>query len=333
MKVLVTGANGFLGRHIVAELLAAGHNPRAMIQPGTDASCYAGSDLELVEADLTDADSLVRAADGADAVVHLAALVQEWGIREWFEEVNVRGTERLLAAAAESGAGKRFLFMSSLAVHSLGDFVESDESAPRNDGGNPYSWSKIRCEDLLAEAHEKGIVSTVIIRPGLIPYGEWDVRGFGALAATISAGFMPVAGDPDALTCTVYAPNLALGVRLALDSAPGELKTYVIADDVKIAWRDYFAALADSLGVPLRLLRVPGVLARTAGSLAEGAWKRFRLPGRPPVTSYLAALMSRNTHFTSTLAADQLRYSPLYTFAEGMERTARWWLSIPSKEG
>ena len=329
MRVLVTGANGFLGRHIVDELLGAGHTPRAMIQPGTDASCFTGRPVELVEVVLTDPDSLARAVAGADGVVHLAALVQEWGRKEWFEEVNVRGTARLLDSAAK-GRVQRFIFMSSLAVHGAGDFVDGDESAPRNDGGNPYAWSKIRCEDLVAEAHRRGDVAGVIIRPGLIPYGEWDVRGFGALAATLSAGRMPVAGDPDNLTCTVYAPNLARGVRLALKASPGKLKTYILTDGLRKPWREYFAAMAESLGVRLRLLPIPGLLARTAGSVAEGAWKGLKLGGRPPVTRYLAELMSRSTHFSSALAAEQLGYSPPYTFAEGMERTSSWWLSTPS---
>ena len=330
MKVLVTGANGFLGRHIVAELLGTGHTPRAMIQPGTDASCFAGSPVELAEADLADADSLARAVAGADAVIHLAALVQEWGKREWFEEVNVRGTAHLLDSAAK-GRVQKFVFMSSLAVHGAGDFVDGDESAPRNDGGNPYAWSKIRCEDLVAEAHGKGGLAAVIIRPGLIPYGEWDVRGFGALAAALTAGPMPVAGDPDNLTCTVYAPNLARGVRLALEAPPRNChQTYVLTDGLENSWRHYFSAMADSLGVRLRLLPIPGVLARLAGSAAEGAWKSLKLGGRPPVTRYLAALMSRSTHFSSALAAEQLDYAPPHTFAEGMARTAEWWLSTPS---
>ena len=76
MKVLVTGANGFLGRHIATELLGSGHTVRAMIQPGTDASCYAGGPVELVEADLTDPDSLAQVADGVDGVRFITRAVE-----------------------------------------------------------------------------------------------------------------------------------------------------------------------------------------------------------------------------------------------------------------
>ncbi len=283
MKVLVTGANGFLGKHIVRELVARGHVVRCLVQPGTPCNglgvpgcdaCRSGETRagEPVIGNLeTPSSGLAAAPAGCDAVLHLAALVKEWGDWEPFRRINVEGTRALALAAARAGAC-RFLFMSSLAVHGRGDFLEGGEEAPRDHAGNPYARSKIECEDLLLELHADGAIETVIIRPGLVPFGEGDVRGFLPLQHTIERGMMPVTGNPDHLTCTAYARNLARGVALALESPAAAGRTYVIADDNKVSWRYYFEAIARSSGTRLRFLRLPAGPATVGARLCEKAW-------------------------------------------------------------
>ena len=125
MRVLVTGANGFLGRHVCAALRDGGLDVRAMCQPGT--STDGMEDLgEIVEAELLDPEDLVDALEGCEAVVHLAAQVSEWGPYAWYERVNVLGTRSLADAAAATGA-HRFVFVSSLAVHGVGDFDGAEQ--------------------------------------------------------------------------------------------------------------------------------------------------------------------------------------------------------------
>jgi nucleoside-diphosphate-sugar epimerase len=262
-------------------------------------------------------------------VVHLAALVQEWGPWEPFRRINVEGTRSLAAAAVESGV-RRFLFMSSLAVHGRGDYEEGNEDAPRDHTGNPYARSKVECEDLLNDLHAAGTLETVIIRPGLVPYGEGDVRGFLALQRALSTGPMPVSGSPDRLTCTVYAGNLARGVALATESPAAAGRTYVIVDDNRVSWRDYFKAITRNSGTRLRFLRLPSGPVILAARLCEWVWglaqaARLAGPGaRPPVTEYLARLMTRDTRFVSDRATAELGYVPTVAFGEAMARTCRW---------
>jgi len=241
----------------------------------------------------------------------------------------VEGTRALATAASRAGT-RRFLFMSSLAVHGRGDFVEGNEDAPRNPAGNPYARSKIECEDLLLALHTRGALETVIVRPGLVPYGEGDVRGFLPLRSTIVSGLMPVSGNPDRLTCTVYAGNLARGVALALESPVAAGRTYVITDGNRVSWRDYFEAIARGSGARLRLLRLPAGPAILAARLCEGIWGMARgstsgaSRTRPPVTEYLARLMTRDTRFVSDRAKAELGYEPIVAFDEAVQRTCRW---------
>jgi nucleoside-diphosphate-sugar epimerase len=323
MKVLLTGANGFIGRHVAAELASHAVACRAMIQPGTSAESLAGVCAEIEAADLLDPAALDRAAAGCSAVVHLAALVQEWGRWRWFERVNVAGTRNLAEAAIRAGAS-RFVFISSLAVHGRGDFIDGDEEAPLDPCGNPYARSKIRCEEYLRTLQRDGKLEAVLVRPGLVPYGEWDVRGFVPLARALAGGRMPVTGNPGNLTCTVYAGNLASGIRLCLERPEAAGRTYVLTDDLQMSWEGYFRAIGAELGFSPRLVRLPGLPIGLAAGLAEMLWLPAGPGGRPPITRYLARLMTRHTHFSCDRARRELGYTPRLTFQEAMRRTCQW---------
>jgi len=326
MKVLVTGANGFLGRHVCRALRDGNLAVRAMCQPGTPTDGM--EDLgEVVEADLLDPEDLVDALEGCDAVVHLAALVSEWGRYAWYQRVNVMGTQSLADAAAASGAS-RFVFISSLAVHGGGDFDGGDEDAPRDAAGNPYARSKIAAEDLLMEHDRARTLDVVIVRPGWVPFGPGDLRGFPPLARTIATGRMPVSGDPGSLICTSYAPNLAEGVRLCLThpDAPGQ--AFNLTDGVRLTWDDYLRGIARSQGGDLSYRRVNVSLAVAAAACAETLWLPFGPRRRPPLTRYLARLMTRNLHFSCARARDVLGYQPATSFEEGLTETVEWWKSL-----
>ncbi|MFH1531767.1 MAG: NAD-dependent epimerase/dehydratase family protein [Pseudomonadota bacterium] len=325
MRVLVTGGNGFLGRHVCRGLREDGHEVRAMCQPGTLTDGMEGLG-DVVAADLLDPEDLVDALEGCEAVVHLAALVAEWGRYPWYHRVNVLGTRSLADAAAASGA-QRFVFVSSLAVHGVGDFDGADEDAPRDPAGNPYARSKIAAEDLLMEHDRDRTLDVVIVRPGMVPFGEGDLRAFPPLAAAISTGRMPVSGDPRRLTCTIYAPNLAEGIRLCLTHADAPGRVFTITDEVRLSWDDYLRGIALHLGVELTYRAIPQWLARGAAACAETLWIPFGPRHRPPLTRYLARLMTRDLHFSSSRAREILGYRPLVPFEEGLARTVEWWKS------
>jgi nucleoside-diphosphate-sugar epimerase len=282
---------------------------------------------EVVAADLTDPEALRAAVAGCSGVVHLAALVQDWGSLPRFERVNVQGTRDLLDAAVAAGVG-RFLLVSSMAVHLDGDFVDGTEDAPRDPRGNAYAWSKIRCEDLLAEAHASGRIETVVVRPAMIIYGEWDTRSLPGLLPLLRKGRMPVSGTDRRLTCAVYAGNLAHGIRLALESPAAAGRTYVITDDTKLTWGDFFDGLADAMGVahPGRT-RIPAPLAAAAGTVVEAVWALLRLRSRPPLTRYLARLTCRDTHFACDRAKAELSYAPVTSPGDALRATVRWYAS------
>ena len=117
MKILVTGATGFVGSHIAERLAADGHDVRVLLRATSSRRFLEGVPFEAVEGDLTDAASLGPAARGVDAVIHAAGLVKARSVRE-FQAVNAQGTGNLLAAVEREAPGlTRFVYVSSIAAH------------------------------------------------------------------------------------------------------------------------------------------------------------------------------------------------------------------------
>lgn len=222
MKVLVTGANGFLGHAVVRRLLAEGWEVRALVRPGRT---MAIEKVEVVEGDLCDAASLGAATQGVDAVVHAAARVSTTGKWEEFAEANIRGTRRVIENARASGA-KRIVHISSLSIYDVPeDGMTITEESPYESEGNArghYSRSKLAADRLaLWEASQKG-APVVVLRPGLL-YGPgkrpplarqaFNVSGWKLILARrdYPLPFSHVDNVADAVVCALKAPEEAVG--------------------------------------------------------------------------------------------------------------------------
>jgi 2-alkyl-3-oxoalkanoate reductase len=321
MKVLVTGAHGFLGSHISEHLLAAGHQVRALVSPwgtiGNLGGILEAQAFEVHRADLSREGALAGVCDGMDAVVHAAARVADWGPWDAFYQTNVVGTGRLLAEAARAGV-RRFVLISSVAVHRYSGFRDADpRTVPRDNVSNAYAHSKIMAEDLVREA---GALEGVIVRPGLWPFGPRDPN-FRRVARALEQGLLPMVGSGDSVINTAYAENLAFGVRLALERPEAAQRTYVIADEGMPTWRELLTELAQLLGERPPRLRLPGTPTKALARGVEVTWGALFPGNEPPVTRYRAGLMTHDVHFSIRHAVEELGYRPLTSWREGLRRT------------
>lgn len=321
MHVLVTGAHGFLGSHITDHLLAAGHRVRALVSPWGDTRNLDPSRdheaLALVRADLSQEDAVDGLCRGIDAVVHAAARVADWGPWDAFYRTNVLGTRYLLAEAARRGA-RRFVLLSSVAVHRYRGFVDADpRTVPRDNLRNSYAHSKILAEDLVATAEG---LDPVIVRPGLWPFGPRDAT-FRKVARALEQGTLPLVGGGDSRLNTAYAENLALGVRLTLERSEASHRVYLIADRGKPSWSEVLGELARLLGERPPRLRLPGTPTKALASGVEAAWGALFPRLEPPVTRYRAGLMSHDVHFSIRHAEAELGYDPPVSWREGLRRS------------
>jgi nucleoside-diphosphate-sugar epimerase len=266
VKVLITGASGFLGRYTVMSAVAAGHQVRALVRPGTAVPAGWPAEVEVVRGDVGDLRSLKAAVHGQDAVAHLAAMVGG-GDADQFA-VTVSGTERLLAAL-EGSTVSRVVLASSFSVYDWGAPSEVlDESTPvesrwwRRDG---YAASKVWQERIVREASEVASWDLVVLRPGFIWGPEKpDCPGVGEVVGSR----MIVIGWRTPLPLT-WVENCAEAFVLALTADVPGGTTVNIVDDDTVTTRQYAAASTRALGHSGRVV-VPYGVARAVSHLARG---------------------------------------------------------------
>jgi len=267
-RVLVTGATGFVGRHLVQTLLDRGWQVKGT---GRDPS-RRPPDCEFVPADFerfTGFDSLM--AD-VDTIVHLAARVHV--MRETaadpladFRRANVAPTARLAEAAARHGI-RHFVYVSSIKVNGeetgSKPFTENDPPRP----GDPYAVSKLEAERLLADRSAATALPVSILRPPLI-YGPGVGGNFARLLGLIDRGVPLPLGSVANRRSLLYAGNLcdAIAAILAVAVAGTGTRTYLICDSADLSTPDLVRGLAAALNRPARLLPIPVSLLRIGASV------------------------------------------------------------------
>jgi UDP-glucose 4-epimerase len=310
MRALVTGADGFVGRHLVAALAARGQPARAAVRAA--GTRVAGAHESVTVGDMTRQPDWSAALAGVDTVFHLAARVHRSGddaaAQRAFAATNVDATLRLARAAADAGV-LRFVFVSSAKV--MGErsgarpFVESDAPQPPD----AYARSKWQAEQQLAEA--AGRVELTIVRPPLV-YGP----GVGAnflrlLRAATSAWPLPL-GSATAERSMAYVGNLVDALVLCAAHPQAAGRTYFVADAEDLSVAALLGKLRRRLGRPGRLWRAPvpvlAALLALAGRRAEAdrLFSPFRLDTRR--------------------IRDELGWSPPHCVDDALAATLQWYL-------
>lgn len=313
--ILVTGISGFIASHLAERLAEMGVAVRGTARRPADVRLPI-NDIEVVQADLLEADSLRRAAVGCRAIVHAAAwtggaeLPDAAGMR-----VNVAGTAHLLAAAEAAGV-ERFIYLSSVAVYGLNRALLVDETAPTPAVGQAYPDSKIAAEALVRAA----AVPWVIVRPAATygpRGGAWTIGPI----TQIKAGRLVLLGRDAGLVTTGYIANVVDGLLLTLTQPAAVGQAFNLCDSQAITFREFYLAYARMLGKE-RLPTVPGWFATLASSGA-GRLAR-RLLGRPPVGPWTLHFRRNPSQFSIAKAQRLLGYAPQVDFVTGMQRTEAW---------
>ena len=298
-NVLVTGAGGFVGRHLTPVLKNAGWNVKGVGR----------REIGDLEFDVDWREHL----NGIDAIVHLAARVHKLGekgddptVTESHFKANCDATINLAKQADLMGV-KKFIFISTIKV--LGD--KNDRPFDGDSMFNPcdpYSRSKAAAEQLLLQKIEN--MCTTIIRPPLV-YGPYVRGNFQKLIRIVEAGLpLPLANIKNARSL-LYVGNLADTIRVALDAPPG---IYLPSDKEPVSTETLVRTLAAALDCPTRLFPAPIVLLRIAGYIIGKAEMTHRLID------------------SLTVKGNIPDWHPPYSFREGIAETAAWWRTTKESE-
>lgn len=307
MKVVVTGASGFVGTALCAQLIRRRDTVHAVVRSPVISTAYCQPFLVGAVDGATDWSATL---EHAEVVVHLAARVHvmhetEKDAAVLYHAVNTVGTHKLVQDAARAGV-KRFVFISTAKVNgeSTADgnpFRESDKPAPRD----AYSRSKYEAEEALRGFSTKYGMEVVIIRPPLV-YGPGVKANFAALMRAVQRGLPLPLGAVHNLRSLVGLDNLVDFIITCARHPAAANQTFLVSDGADISTPDLVRAMARAAGRPARLLSVPvGVLA----SLAS-------LVGKRAAVDRLCSSLQLNISKSHEL----LQWAPPVTLKEGLRR-------------
>jgi nucleoside-diphosphate-sugar epimerase len=327
VTVLVTGATGLLGSHLV-DLLVERHEPvRVLAKLGDDVSRLVPLGVEICTGDLSDLASLEVAVRGVDRVLHCAARTGPWGPEIEYETINVRRLKALIEVARAAGV-QRIVHVSSITVHGNDLGGAADETAPFRVEPNPYSRSKVAGERLLQEMIADQQAPVTIVRPGWI-YGPRDVASFARFASMIQRGRMFVIGPGTNHVPLVYARDVAEGILRASASPRAIGRAYLLVNDEPVTQQDYLHAIASELGVSPPKLHIPYRVALALGATAELAGHLAHRRQAPPVMRYGLQLLGGENRFIIHRARTELGFAPQTSLAEGVRLSIAWYRTMP----
>jgi nucleoside-diphosphate-sugar epimerase len=325
MKVLVTGASGFLGGHVAEMLSKRGDHVRALLRKTSNRRHLEGlANIEFFEGGVEDVERVREAVEGVDAVVHAAGLVKARSTDEFFA-VNVGGTSNLVQAARSGAHGrpssvKRFVFVSSLEACG----PSADGLPVKTDQENPvtaYGRSKLAAEKVVLSAKDE--LSVVILRPGAI-YGPRDGEILEVFK-TIQRGLLPLVGGGDAKGVWIYATDCAAACLRAIDADLPSGQTYFVDDGCgAIDQKELFDEAERALGRKARIrtsLPVPILM-----TVARGAEVFGRLTNRAVMlTRDKANMLLQHWVCSSEATRRDLRWEPKVARTEGFGLAVAWY--------
>lgn len=316
-KVLVTGATGFLGKYVVEELVEHGYQVRAFGRNRAIGQSLVNASVTFIQGDLTNQEDLTKACQEMDMVVHAGALSTVWGPWEDFYQTNVLGTKYILETCREAKI-ERLVYVSSPSIYAAPrdqlDIKESD--APQENRLNNYIRSKLASEKLFKDYPD---VSSVILRPrGLFGIGDTSILP-RVLNLSQKIG-IPLIGDSRQLMDMTCVENVALAIRLALETPQAAGEVYNITNGEPRAFRNLIEETLRGLGYPIRYRKIPAPLVCAISSSLEFIYKSLKLKGEPALTRYTYYLLRYSQTLDISKAERDLGYRPKITISEGIEQ-------------
>jgi 2-alkyl-3-oxoalkanoate reductase len=319
MAILVTGATGFLGSHVVDELLARGQTVRAFVRRPEQGERLRQRGVDVVIGDVRSADDVVRAVAGVSVVHHCAAAVGPHFSRSEIYDTNLTGVRNLLEAIRRAGTG-RLVLVSSVNVLGTRNLDPATEDTPCRRSHDPAADVKIEAEQLAWDFAKQGVDVTVN-RPGFI-YGPGDPHNIPKLCRAIQRGKFAFIGSRDNVVPIVHVSDVARAMLLAGEKPAARGRAYLITDGSRTTIGELIAHLAGLLGCPVPTKRLPFVVP-WFGCLVFDLLRPF-MRGSGPINRAGLRFVGTSRFVDIRRAREELGYEPQVSYRSGMDAAVRW---------
>ncbi len=322
MKILVTGATGFIGSHLVDYLIELGYDVRATIRKTSNLQWLKDKKIELIETNLNSIDDTIEAVSGVDYIYHIAGLVAAKNYNT-FLKANRDATATILKACEQSNPNlRRFVLVSSQTVAGPSSSLENPQT--EDDVPRPitsYGKSKLEGEKITLSYSEK--IPITIVRPPAV-YGPRDtaIRDIFKIA---NKGIAPLIGFEDKFVSLIYVKDLVRGIVLAGESNISEGQIYFITSHQFYTWNEIMDTMKTALGRKhLLKLRIPNALVLAIARISDiiGQFSE-----KPPVFDYEKGIDFIQKYWICSpeKARRDLDFVSEISLEDGLTETAEWY--------
>jgi len=318
--ILVTGANGFLGRNLIDELHGRKYRIRAFVGPGNMEYNPDGKVSEILHGDILDSTAVQQAAEGCDTVIHTAAITTIWPRRNAAQrKINIDGTANVLEAARKAKV-KKMVYVGSATSFGCGSKEDpGDETREYALGsyGLDYFDSKYEAQKRVLEAACKGDVPAVVVNPTFM-FGPYDSKpGSGTLILGIYHQKIPGGGTGGRNYTSVK--DVAVGIANALEKGnPGEC--YILGNE-NLSYSELYAKISAVTGKPAAKRTVPAWLGKTAGLAGSIYGRVFNVT---PALTYVLVKLALSEHYYTARRAVEALEIPQTPIETAIEEALGW---------
>ena len=315
MKVLITGATGFLGKYVVEELKNNGYQVAAFGRNEKIGKALIDSNVEFFKGDIENREDLLRALQGCGAVIHAAALSTVWGKWNNFYKVNVLGTRNIVEICEKQGLKLVFVSSPSIYAGAKDQLDVKENEAPKDNNLNFYIKSKIMAENIIKNSK----LNYMIIRPrGLFGIGDTSI--IPRLLDLNKKMGIPLFVDGKQKVDVTCVENVAYALRLALENEKYSRQTYNITNDEPIEFKEILTLFFNEMGTEGKYLKWNYRLILILVSILEKVYKLFGIEKEPPITKYTLYLMRYSQTLNIDKAKKELGYYPQISVLEGVKK-------------
>ncbi len=318
MKILVTGATGFVGSNIVAVLLKQGYQVKALVRKTSEVERLKQKKVVLVYGDLLVPKTLEAATKNIEVIIHAAGIEGRFGITlNQLRQIHVKGTKNLLQAAKRNRV-KRLIHISSIAAMGLNQTAD-EETRPKPK--TSYEQAKYEAEKVVKLFCKREKIKYTIIRPGSV-YGPGEMKQKANLFQLIQKQKFFIIGNGKNLMNFVYTENLNQGILLALTKKKAINNTYIIADKKPYQMNEFVKTIVKQLKV-----KMPSHLPKSIAYMVALILEAIALitQKEPLLSRGRIRTLTASSVFSIEKARKELVYQPQIDLEKGIAKTIAWY--------